>query len=157
MRWADSTRIGIMGASHGGYSTLMAMEAYPEIFKVGISNSPTTDFRLYDTIWSERYLGLLGENGGAAYDSSSVLPRVGRIRGKLLLVHSMMDDNVHVQHTMQFLTAITDAGIDVDLRIYPPGGHGAVYSAASQMVMLRLYNEYLNRWLRGSETRTAAR
>ena len=157
MRGADSTRIGIMGSSHGGYATLMAMEAYPEIFKVGISNSPTTDFRLYDTIWSERYLGLLGENGGAAYDSSSVLPRVGRIRGKLLLVHSMMDDNVHVQHTMQFLTAVTDAGIDVDLRIYPPGGHGAVYSQASQMVMLRLYNEYLNRWLRGSETRTAAR
>jgi len=157
MRWADSTRIGIMGTSHGGYATLMAMEAYPEIFKVGISNSPTTDFRLYDTIWSERYLGLLGENGGAAYDSSSVLPRVGRIRGKLLLVHSMMDDNVHVQHTMQFLTAATDAGIDVDLRIYPPGGHGAVYSAASQMVMLRLYNDYLNRWLRGSDTRTAAR
>ena len=58
---------------------------------------------------------------------------------------------------MQFLTAVTDAGIDVDLRIYPPGGHGAVYSQASQLVMLRLYNEYLNRWLRGSETRTAAR
>ena len=96
MRGADSTRIGIMGTSHGGYATLMAMETYPEVFKVGISNSPTTDFRLYDTIWSERYLGLLGENSSAAYDSSAVLARAGRIRGKLLLVHSMTDDNVHV-------------------------------------------------------------
>jgi len=151
--WVDSTRIGIMGTSHGGYATLFTMEAYPELFKVGISNSPTTDFRLYDTIWSERYLGLLGENNGAAYDSSAVLARAGRIRGKLLLVHSMMDDNVHVQHTMQMLTALTDAGVDADLRIFPPGAHGAVYSGRSQMLLLQLYNEYLNRWLRGTESR----
>ncbi len=155
--WVDSTRIGIMGTSHGGYATLFSMAAYPDVFRVGISNSPTTDLRLYDTIWSERYLGLLGDDNGAAYDSSSVLPRAGRIRGKLLLVHSMMDDNVHPQHTMQMLTALTNAGVDADLRIYPPGGHGAVYNAQSQMLLLRVYNEYLNRWLRGTETRTATR
>jgi dipeptidyl-peptidase-4 len=149
MRGADSTRIGIMGTSHGGYATLMAMETYPEVFKVGISNSPTTDFRLYDTIWSERYLGLLGENSSAAYDSSAVLARAGRIRGKLLLVHSMMDDNVHVQHTMQFLTALTNAGVDADLRIYPPGRHGAVYNMPSMMLMQQLYSDYLDRWLKG--------
>ena len=149
LRGADSTRIGIMGTSHGGYATLMAMEAYPEVFKVGISNSPTTDFRLYDTIWSERYLGLLGENNSAAYDSSAVLARAGRIRGKLLLVHSMMDDNVHVQHTMQFLTALTNAGVDADLRIYPPGRHGAVYNGQSMMLMQQLYSDYLDRWLKG--------
>jgi dipeptidyl-peptidase-4 len=78
-----------------------------------------------------------------------VLARAGRIRGKLLLVHSMMDDNVHPQHTMQMLTALTNAGVDADLRIYPPGRHGAVYNMQSMMLMQQLYSDYLDRWLKG--------
>jgi len=152
-RWADSTRIGIMGTSYGGYSTLYTMATYPEIFRVGISNSPVTDHRLYDTIYTERYMGLLTADNTAAYDSAAVLPRAGRIRGKLLLVHSMMDDNVHPQHTMQMITALTNAGVDADVRIYPPGRHGAAYSPQSGMLMQQLYDEYLNRWLKGPGTR----
>jgi dipeptidyl-peptidase-4 len=59
-----------------------------------------------------------------------------------------MDDNVHVQNTMQMLTALTNAGKDADLRIYPPGGHGAVYSKESYMLMLKVYNDYLHKYVK---------
>ena len=111
-----------------------------------------TDHRLYDTIYTERYMGLLSDNA-AGYDSASVLLRAGRIRGHLLVIHSMMDDNVHPQHTMQFLTALTNAGVDADLRIYPPGRHGAVYNMQSMMLEQQLYFDYLDRWLKGPATR----
>lgn len=152
LAWVDSTRIGMMGTSYGGYATLYAMATYPEIFRVGISNSPVTDERLYDTIYTERYMGLLTADNTAAYDSASVLLRAGRIRGKLLLVHSMLDDNVHPQNTLQMITALTNAGVDADVRIYPPGRHGAAYNGASFLLMQRLYDEYLGRWLKGPAT-----
>ena len=148
--FVDSTRIGIMGTSYGGYTTLYSMETYPEIFRVGISNSPVTDHRLYDTIYTERYMGLLTADNAAAYDSAGVLARAGRIRGKLLLVHSLLDDNVHPTNTFQMVTAMTDAGVDADLRIYPPGAHGAWYSQASFLLGQNLYFEYLERWLKGA-------
>ncbi len=67
---------------------------------------------------------------------------------KLLIIHSTMDDNVHVQNTMQFLTALADAGKDADLRIYPPGGHGAIYSMTSYKLIYNVFDEYLKRYLK---------
>lgn len=147
--WVDSAHIAIMGTSYGGYSTLYTMVSYPEIFSVGIANSPPTDWRLYDSIYTERYMALLGDNL-AGYDSSSVLLKVNRLlkgRQHLLLIHSMMDDNVHPQNTLQLLTALTNAGFDADLRIYPPGRHGAAYNAQSAMLIQQAEDEYLNRWM----------
>jgi len=147
--WVDSAHIAIMGTSYGGYSTLYTMVSYPEIFSVGIANSPPTDWRLYDSIYTERYMALLGDNL-AGYDSSSVLLKVNRLlkgRQHLLLIHSMMDDNVHPQNTLQLLTALTNAGFDADLRIYPPGRHGAAYNGQSAMLIQQAEDEYLNRWM----------
>jgi len=151
MPWVDTTHIGIMGTSYGGYSTLYTMASYPDVFSVGISNSGVTDHRLYDTIYTERYMGLLPGNA-AGYDSASVLLRVNRLKPSqhLLVVHSMMDDNVHPQHTMQLLTALTNAGFDADVRIYPPGRHGAIYNRQSLMLFYQLSDSYLNRWLKGT-------
>ncbi len=147
--YVDGKRIAIMGTSYGGYSTLYTMAMYPELFSVGIANSPgNTDWRFYDTIYTERYMGLLGENT-AGYDSSAVLPYVKRIKGRLLLIHSMMDDNVHPQNTMALLTALTDAGIDADVRIYPPGRHGAAYNLQSFRLLQQVSNEFLDRHLQG--------
>jgi dipeptidyl-peptidase-4 len=151
--WVDSARIGIMGTSYGGYTTLYTLATYPEIFSVGIANSPVTEHRLYDTIYTERYMDLL-ENNVAGYDSSSVLLRAGRIRGHLLLIHSMMDDNVHPQNTMQMLTALTNAGVDADLRIYPPGRHGAAYNLQSQRLIQTEMDAFLARYLRGTGAAT---
>ncbi len=103
-----------MGTSYGGYSTLYTMVTYPRrLLASGIANSPPTDWRLYDAIYTERYMGLLGDNL-AGYDSSAVLPfgeQPEQGAHHLLLIHSMMDDNVHPQNTMQLLTALTNAGV----------------------------------------------
>ncbi len=144
--WVDSAHVAIMGTSYGGYSTLYTMATYPDLFSVGIANSGLADWRLYDTIYAERYLGLL-EGGEAGYDSSSAVLRAGRIKGHLLLIHSMMDDNVHPQNTMQMLTALTNAGVDASLRIYPPGRHGAAYNFPSFTLIQSVVNEYLGRYL----------
>ena len=145
--WADGSRVAIMGTSYGGYSVVYSILSYPDVFKVGIANSPVTDWRLYDTIYTERYMGLLGDNV-AGYDEGSAIKRADRLSGHLLLIHSMMDDNVHPQNTMQLLTALTNAGKDVDFRLYPPGRHGAAYNQQSQMLILQAEDAYLGRWLK---------
>jgi len=147
--YADAARVAIIGTSYGGYSAVYTMEMYPDLFTVGIANSPVTDWRLYDTIYTERYMGLLPDNV-AGYDSSSALKHASQIKGHLFLIHSMMDDNVHPQNTMQLLTALTDARIDAELRIYPPGHHGAAYNAQSSFLIQQAMTEFLARHLKGS-------
>lgn len=145
--WVDPHRIAIMGTSYGGYSTVFTMEAYPDIFTVGVANSAVTDWRLYDSIYTERYMDLLGDNP-AGYDSSSAVLQASRLTGHLLLIHSMMDDNVHPANTMQLLTALTNAGKDVDLRIYPPGHHGAAYNLQSYLLLTEASDAFLARQLK---------
>lgn len=136
--YVQGARIGIYGGSYGGYMTVFAMENYPEIFRSGIANSPGTDFSLYDTIYSERYMGLLPENR-AGYDGSSVVAQASKLKGYLLLVHSGLDENVHPQHTMQLLTALLNAGKDAEFRFFPSGAHGAAYNQVSRITMLKIY------------------
>lgn len=145
--WVDGTHIAIMGTSYGGYSTVYTMARYPELFTVGVANSAVTDWRLYDDIYTERYMSLPADNL-AGYDSSSAVVLAPRITGHLLMIHSMMDDNVHPQNTMQFLTAMANAGHDVDLRIYPPGHHGAAYNLESFLLIEHATTEWLARWLK---------
>jgi len=147
--YVDAKRVGIIGTSYGGYSALYTMEMYPELFPVGVANSPVGDWRLYDTIYTERYMGLLNDNL-QGYVESAPIEQAPRMRGNLLLIHSMMDDNVHPQNTMQMLTALTNAGRDADLRIYPPGRHGAAYNRQSQRLILQVGFAHLERYLKGS-------
>lgn len=149
LSYVDASEMGIMGTSYGAYSTIYTMLTHPGVFKVGIANSPVTDFRLYDDIYTERYMGLVPDND-SGYVKSSAMPYADSLKGKLLVVHSMMDDNVHPINTMQLLTALTNAGKDVDLRIFPPGAHGAAYNFASYLLMLQTYDEYLNLNLKGN-------
>ncbi|HEX5180901.1 MAG TPA: S9 family peptidase [Gemmatimonadaceae bacterium] len=149
--YVDAHHIGIMGTSYGGYSTVFTMEAYPNLFTAGVANSPVTDWRLYDSIYTERYMGLLGENL-AGYDSSSAVLHAGELGGHLLVIHSMMDDNVHPANTMQLLTAMTAAGKDVALRIYPPGRHGAAYDFESFSLIEKETARWLNHWLKTDST-----
>jgi dipeptidyl-peptidase-4 len=161
--YVDAGRTAIMGTSYGGYATLMAMELYPDVFPVGLANSAVTDWRFYDSIYTERYMGLLGENL-AGYVESSPLENAAKLRGHLLLVHSLMDDNVHPQNTMQLLTRLTELGRDVDFRLYPPGHHGAAYDWQSFRLIEHNNFDFLERWLKAPtaprplpETATAAR
>lgn len=147
--YVDKERIGIQGTSYGGYMSVYTILRYPELFALGIANSPVTDWRLYDTIYTERYMGLVDANA-AGYDGSAAMPLAGRLQGHLLLIHSAMDENVHPQNTMQLLTALASAGKDVELRFYPPGEHGAAFDRNSYVTMTEVYtNEVCEYLLRG--------
>jgi dipeptidyl-peptidase-4 len=146
--YVDPKRTAIMGTSYGGYSAVITMEMYPDDFEVGIGNSAVGDWRLYDSIYTEHYMGLLGDNK-QGYDESSPILNASKLKGHLMLIHSMLDDNVHPANTMQMLTAFTNAGKDVSLRIYPPGHHGAAYNAQSRRLINGAYDAYLARYFKG--------
>jgi dipeptidyl-peptidase-4 len=96
-------------------------------------------------------MGLLGDNADG-YKQSSAIANAPKLKGHLLLIHSLLDDNVHPQNTMQLLTALTNAGKDVDTRIYPPGHHGAAYNMQSARLIQMTSDEYLARYLKGEAT-----
>ena len=140
--WVDGDRMAIQGTSYGGFMAISTLLRHPGVFKLGIANSPATDWRLYDTIYTERYMGLLGDNPDG-YQGSSTLNWVEALEDHLLLVHSGMDENVQPQHTMQLLTALTRAGKDAELRFFPPGAHGAAFDYASFVTMTEVYTNAL--------------
>jgi len=144
--WIDGDRMAIRGHSYGGYMAALTPVLHPDVFKVSIVGAPVTDWRLYDTIYTERYMGLIEDNE-EAYHESSVMAHAGNLNAKMLVAHSSMDENVHVQNTMQMVRAFTDEGIDIDLRIYPPGAHGVAYNTESFFLLYQTYTEYLNRFL----------
>lgn len=87
-------------------------------------------------------MGLLNENEDG-YENSSLTNKAEYLKGKLLLFHSAMDENVHMQHTMQLVTALASAGKDADLRIYPPGAHGVSFDRTSHILLYTVYTNYL--------------
>ncbi|HYK09191.1 MAG TPA: DPP IV N-terminal domain-containing protein [Gemmatimonadales bacterium] len=146
--YVDSKHVAIIGTSYGGFSTLITMEMYPDLFPVGVANSAVADWRLYDTIYTERYMGLLGDNQ-AGYAESSPIEQASKLTGHLLLVHSMMDDNVHPQNTMQLITALDEAGHPAPLMMFPEGHHGAAYDLASYLDIQNATFAWLERYMKG--------
>jgi len=120
--YVDAARVGIFGWSYGGYMTLMCLLRAPEVFKVGVSGAPVTHWDGYDTHYTERYMGLLSANP-EGYQKTSPLTLVDNLRGKLLLVHGMVDENVHFRHTARLIVALTNAQKPYDLMIYPEERH----------------------------------
>ncbi|MBA4180415.1 MAG: S9 family peptidase [Anaerolinea sp.] len=120
--YVDADRIGIYGWSYGGYMTCMAMMRNPEIFKVGVAGAPVTHWDGYDTAYTERYMGTPQSNPEGYFDSA-VLSHVAKLQGRLLLVHGMVDENVHFRHTARLITALTEANKDYDLLIFPEERH----------------------------------
>jgi len=119
---ADLSRVGIYGWSYGGYMTLMALLTKPEVFKAGIAGAPVTFWEGYDTAYTEKYLGK-PQNNPEGYRRSSTLTYVDQLRGKLLLVHGMIDENVHFRHTARFMQALIDAGKPFETLLYPNERH----------------------------------
>ena len=123
----DRSRTGMWGWSNGGSMTLFAL-THSDRFKAGISVAPVTNWRDYDSIYTERYMGLLKDNGGA-YDNS-IVSAAGGLHGSLLLVHGTSDDNVHFQNTIQMTDALIKAGKQFRLMVYPDKTHGIAGSGA---------------------------
>ncbi|MEB0215755.1 MULTISPECIES: S9 family peptidase [unclassified Undibacterium] len=120
--WADMDRIALNGWSYGGYFTAYAM-THSKAWKIGMVGAPVTDWRLYDSVYTERYMGLPSENQ-AGYERSSVLQAAAQLHGKILIMHGTMDDNVHPQNSIMFIDALIKQGQDYSLQLYPGQEHG---------------------------------
>jgi dipeptidyl-peptidase-4 len=120
--FADLSRMGLYGWSYGGYMTLFTLTRSPGLFRAGIAGAPVTHWRNYDTIYTERYMGLPGENADG-YERASALTNAADLNAKLLLVHNLEDDNVHFQNTVQLMDALERAGKPFELMLYPQKAH----------------------------------
>ena len=120
--YVDDNRIGIWGWSFGGMMTSYAL-THSNVFKMGIAGGTVGDWRLYDSIYTERYM-LQPKNNPEGFNSTSVIKAAGNLNGKLLLIHGGMDDNVHMQNTMQLAYEFQKAGRQFDMMIYPTQRHG---------------------------------
>lgn len=120
--WADSARIGIWGWSYGGYMTAMATMRGGNLFRMGMSVAPVTDWRLYDTIYTERFMWTPQDNG-AGYTASAPLTHVNGLTAKFLLVHGLGDDNVHPQNSVQLMQKLQLARKPFSLMLYPNKTH----------------------------------
>lgn len=127
--YVDAARIGVHGWSYGGYMTLQLLAKAPEIFRAGHAGAPVTDWRLYDTHYTERYLGDPAE--GDVYERSGIFPYVDGIRPHALrLVHGMADDNVFFDNSVKLMTALQEARVPFELMTYPGKRHGIRGEAA---------------------------
>ena len=117
-----ASRIGMSGHSYGGFMTSYAM-THSDLFAAGIAGAPVTDWRDYDSIYTERFMGLPQDNP-EGYDATSVVKAARNLHGKLLIIHGAIDDNVSVRNTMRLVEALQAANKDFELMIYPGSRHG---------------------------------
>ena len=120
--WADLGNLGIFGHSYGGYMTLMSLCKAPNVFKAGVAVAPVSDWRLYDSHYTERYMGLPEENA-EAYQQSSVIAHLAELSNPLLLMHGMADDNVLFSHSTLIMSELQKLGKTFDLMTYPGAKH----------------------------------
>ncbi len=141
--WVDVSRVGIWGHSGGGNATVSAMFHYPEFFKVGVAESGNHDNRDYEDDWDEKYGGLevIGPDGKSNYDVQANQNFAANLKGKLLLAHGTMDDNVPPNNTLMVVDALIKANKDFDLLMIPNAHHG--YGAASSYMMRRRWDYFV--------------
>ncbi len=131
--YVDGDRIGLWGWSYGGFMTSYAM-THSTSFKAGIAGGIVADWRLYDSIYTERYM-MTPQNNKAGYDETSVLKAARNLHGRILLIHGSMDDNVHMQNMVQLAYEFQKAGKQFDMMFYPTQRHGLTNPAAGQALV----------------------
>jgi len=124
--WMDLNRVGVWGHSGGGYASTGAILRYPDFYKVAVSGAGNHDNRNYEDDWGEKWQGLFIEypDGTTSYDNQSNIPLASNLKGKLLLAHGLMDDNVPASNTLLMVEALVKANKDFDLVVFPNEGHG---------------------------------
>lgn len=142
-RWAyiDCNRVGVWGHSGGGSLTLNLMFRHPDLFKVGVSQAPVPDKRLYDSIYQERYSGLLADNIDN-YTKVSAITHASKLEGKLLLVHGTGDDNVHYQGSERLINELVKHNKQFELMSYPNRRHGIVEGDGTSLHLSTLRANY---------------
>ena len=139
--YIDGDRIGIFGWSYGGYMASNCLFQSPEVFKMAVAVAPVTNWRFYDNIYTERYMGLPADNGDG-YDADSPLSHVDGLEGKYLLIHGTGDDNVHVQNSMRMVEALIQADKDFQWFAYPDKNHG-IYGGNTRMHLYRMMTKFI--------------
>ncbi|WP_348824284.1 S9 family peptidase [Flavobacterium aestuarii] len=137
--YVDASRIGIFGWSYGGFMASNCIFQGADVFKMAIAVAPVTNWRFYDSIYTERYMQTPQENANG-YDQNSPINHVSKLKGKFLLIHGSADDNVHVQNTMQMMEALIQGDKQFDSQIYPDKDHG-IYGGKTR---IQLYNKMTN-------------
>lgn len=141
--YVDGKRIGIWGWSFGGYTTLMSMSEGSAAFKAGVAIAAPSDWRFYDTIYTERFMRTPKENG-EGYNAGSAILRAPQMQGKLLLIHGTADDNVHYQNCAEYSEALVQAGIQFDMQVYTNRNHGIFGGNTRNHLMNRVANFFIN-------------
>lgn len=136
----DPARVGIYGWSYGGYMAAMCLAQAPEVFGTAVAGAPVTHYDGYDTHYTERYMGRPQENP-AGYAQGSVMAHVGNLRGKLLLVHGLIDENVHFRHTARLINALNRARKPYDLLLFPDERHSP-RSLADRIYQMERMRDY---------------
>ncbi|HVT13973.1 MAG TPA: DPP IV N-terminal domain-containing protein [Fimbriimonadaceae bacterium] len=126
--YVDGSRVGIYGTSYGGYASLMCLLRYPDVFAAASASSPVTDWRNYDSIYTERYMWIPQENK-EGYDAGSAMNYVKDIKGRLLLYWGTSDNNVHPSNSLQLVQALAARGKSFDIMVGPDQGHSGVNSS----------------------------
>lgn len=139
LSFIDKNRMGIWGWSYGGYMSSLALAKGNDVFKMAIAVAPVTNWRYYDNIYTERYMGLPQDNG-AGYDDNSPINFVRNIKGKYLIVHGTGDDNVHFQNSVMMVNELIKNNIPFDSEFYPNKNH-SIYGGATRY---HLYNKMTN-------------
>jgi len=137
--YVDASRIGIFGWSYGGFMASNCIFQGNDVFKMAIAVAPVTNWRFYDSVYTERYMQTPQENA-SGYDQNSPINHVSKLKGKFLLIHGSGDDNVHVQNTMQMMEALIQANKQFDSQIYPDKDHG-IYGGNTRV---QLYTKMTN-------------
>jgi dipeptidyl-peptidase-4 len=133
------------GWSYGGFMTLYTLFNEPDLIRAGFAGAPVTDWRLYDTIYTERYLGLPEENP-EGYRLSSPLHQASRLKGALMIAHTYSDDNVLFQNSFQMMVELQKAGRQFETLLYPHKSHGV--SGAAQTHLLEAQTDFFDRHLK---------
>ncbi|MFO0958133.1 MAG: DPP IV N-terminal domain-containing protein [Isosphaeraceae bacterium] len=141
----DPARVGVTGRSYGGYMTFMCLEKAPDVFRSGIAQAPVSDWDGYDTGYTERYLGT-PENNPDGYKESSTLTLANRIRGDLLIVHGLVDENVHFRHSARMMKSLIEADIPFETLLMPDERHG-VRQESNRRYLLDRMAEFFTRTL----------
>lgn len=132
--YVDKDNIGIWGWSYGGFNTLMSMSEGRGVFKAGVAVAPPTDWRFYDTVYTERYMRTPNENP-SGYDINPI-KRVNKLHGSLLICHGLADDNVHPQNTFEYTEALVQADKDFRMNVYTNRNH-SIYGGNTRNHLLR--------------------
>ena len=141
--YVDANRIGFWGWSGGGYLCLMLMTRAADYFSTGIAIAPVSDFRYYDAIWTERYMGMLNENE-EGYKKSSVMTYADGLKGNLLIIHGTADDNVHYQNTLRIAQEFQLKGKLFDMMLYPGKNHSIKGKDTRYHLFRKLTDYFLN-------------